>query len=68
MIHPYITYGILAWGNARKSEVNRTYLLQKRAMRIINKSSYNSHTNPLFKVFNSKIRGPIYISGNIIYA
>ena len=49
MIHPYITYGILAWGNARKSEVNRTYLLQKRAMRIINKSSYNSHTDPLFK-------------------
>jgi len=49
MIHPYITYGILAWGNAGRSEIKKTYLLQKRAIRIINKSSYNSHTDPLFK-------------------
>jgi hypothetical protein len=49
MIHPYITYGILAWGNANRSEIKRTCLLQKRAIRIINKSLYNSHTDPLFK-------------------
>ncbi len=49
MIHPYITYGILAWGFASKPDLNRTFMLQKRALRIINKASYNSHTDPLFK-------------------
>ena len=49
LIHPQITYGILAWGNACKSVLNRTIILQKRAVRIINRAAYNSHTEPLFK-------------------
>lgn len=49
MIHPHLTYGNLAWGNANASLLNKTYLLQKRAVRIINKANYNSHTEPLFR-------------------
>ncbi len=49
MIHPFITYGILAWGNANTSVLNKTIMLQKRAIRTITKSAYNSHTDPLFK-------------------
>jgi hypothetical protein len=49
LIHPHITYGILAWGNASKSVLNRTIILQKRAVRLINRATYNSHTEPLFK-------------------
>ena len=52
MIHPHLVYGILAWGNANKTELNRTILLQKRAIRLINRASYNSHTEPLFKISN----------------
>ena len=52
MIHPYLLYGIMAWGNAKPSLLKRTVILQKRAMRYINKSSYNSHTEPLFKSSN----------------
>jgi hypothetical protein len=48
LIHPHITYGILAWGNASKSVLNRTIILQKRAVRLINRATYNSHTEPLF--------------------
>ena len=53
MIHPYLTYGDLAWGNSNQTTMKTTQLLQKRAIRIINKVSYNSHTEPLFK--SSKI-------------
>ena len=49
MIHPHLTYGILAWGNASQSLLNRTIVLQKRALRTINRVAYNSHTQPLFK-------------------
>ena len=31
------------------SSLNKTFLLQKRAIRSINRAAYNSHTDPLFK-------------------
>jgi len=53
LIHPHISYGILAWGNANASILNPIKLLQKRAIRLVHNSAYNSHTDPLFK--SSKI-------------
>ncbi len=49
MVQPYLSYGILAWGNANKTDLKKTFLFQKRALRIINRAEYNSHTDPLFK-------------------
>ena len=49
LIHPYISYGILAWGNANQNVLHRTNILQKRALRIVHNKHYNSHTDPLFK-------------------
>ena len=49
LIQPYITYGILAWGLRINNDNNQILLKQKRAMRIIYKLPYNSHTDPLFK-------------------
>ena len=48
LIHPHLIYGILSWGSAGKSTLQKTVTLQKRAIRMINKKSYNSHTDPLF--------------------
>ena len=48
-IYPYLTYGIIFWGNAAKIHVNKIILLQKKAVRIINGSNYLDHTNPIFK-------------------
>ncbi len=53
LIQPYISYGILSWGNANISTMKKTISLQKRAIRIINNTGYNYHTEPLFK--NSEI-------------
>ncbi len=51
-LHPHLSYGILAWGNAPKSALNRLALMQKKAIRYICKANYNSHTEPLFKNLN----------------
>ena len=48
LILPYLNYGILAWGNASKSQLGRLYLLQKKIVRIISKKGFYSHTNPIF--------------------
>ena len=43
LILPHLNYGILAWGHQAK----RLNLIQKRAVRILTASKYNSHTEPL---------------------
>ena len=48
LVMPHINYCILAWGNTS----SRITKLQKRAIRIINGSKYNAHTEPLFKTNN----------------
>ncbi len=50
LIEPLLNYGILAWGKAYRISISRTEILQKRAIRIIHRSQYNSHTEPLFKI------------------
>ncbi len=49
LIQPHINYGILAWGNSNATTLKKTITLQKRAIRLLNKASYNSHTDPLFR-------------------
>ena len=49
LIQPLLTYGILAWGNANTSIINKTTMMQKRTIIVINKATYNAHTNPFYK-------------------
>ena len=49
LVLPYLNYGILAWGNATVSQIQKILLLQKKAMRIICHSDYRAHTDSLFK-------------------
>ena len=44
-----LNYGILAWG----FETKRIFKLQKKAIRIITRSNYVAHTEPLFKFLNT---------------
>ena len=45
LVLPHMQYAILTWG----FKLGRLNRLQKRAVRIISGSKYNSHTEPLFK-------------------
>ena len=45
---PHLHYCILSWG----SQCQEIYLLQKRAIRNIEKAPYRAHTEPIFKSLN----------------
>lgn len=47
LVNCFLQYGVSIWGN---SEVTKPLVvLQKKAIRAITRSNYNSHTEPLFK-------------------
>ena len=73
LIYPYLTYCSLIWGTTYETHLNPLIILQKRAIRIINKVNYSEHTSPLF--FSNKIlklkdlikyRQAIYVYKNIL--
>ena len=45
LINTYLNYGVLCWG----FNSNNILKLQKRAVRILTRSKYNAHSDPLFK-------------------
>lgn len=49
LIYPHLIYCNIIWGSAAKTTLNELFLLQKRAVRIINKCGYLTHSDPLFK-------------------
>ena len=49
LVHSYLSYGIILWGITHSSYLNYICIYQKTAVRCIFKSSYNSHTDPLFQ-------------------
>ncbi len=51
LIHSHMVYGIQAWGNATK--ISQIEILQKRAIRIINRKAFKSHTAQKREYFKS---------------
>ena len=53
LIAPYLRYGLIAWGQASKSQLNKPLVCQKRALRFIHFAKPHDHAIPLF--INTKI-------------
>ena len=53
LIEPYISYGLIAWGQAANTHLNKVLILQKRALRLMYFADSKSHSAPLF--VNSRI-------------
>ena len=49
MVQPYLTYGIILWGPTYRCHLKQVSILQKKAIRCINKSYYNAHTEPFIR-------------------
>jgi hypothetical protein len=49
LFQPHLNYGLLNWGFAPESTLNRITKLQKKAIRNVSKAKYNAHTSELFK-------------------
>ena len=58
LILPRFNYCLLAWGH----KFDRLFKIQKRAVRIVNHSKYNAHTDPIFKSRNLLKLEDIYVS------
>ena len=48
LIEPYISYGLAAWGQAAASHLNKIFLRQIRALRLMYFSDSRTHAIPLF--------------------
>ena len=51
-IPPYLNYCNLVWASSYKTSLQRIVILQKPVTRIVNKSDYCAHTDPIFKKLN----------------
>jgi hypothetical protein len=49
LIQPYLSYCNFIWSSTYPTHLTTLKLLQKKALRIITKSPYKSHTKPLFQ-------------------
>jgi hypothetical protein len=52
IIYPYLEYCNFVWASTYSSNLRRIVLLQKRAIRILNKSEFHAHTDLFFKKLN----------------
>ena len=53
LIYSYLTYCATVWSSTYVTHVNRIFVLQKRAVRIIRNPDFHAHSEPLF--FHLKI-------------
>jgi hypothetical protein len=49
LIHPYLVYCNIAWASNYQTRLMRLHILQKRAIRIIARAPYNTHSRQIFK-------------------
>ena len=54
--YPYIHYCMLVWGSTNPSNLERLFLLQKRAIRVINKNPFDARTDPTFNPFTPELK------------
>ena len=48
LVHPYLTYGLAAFGQACKTYLNKILILQKRALPLFFFTNWHKHAIPLF--------------------
>jgi hypothetical protein len=53
LIYPYLQYCNIAWASQHSKSVENLFTVQKKAIRIICKTAWNSHTAPLFFKLNT---------------
>ena len=69
LIYPYLYYCISVWGSTYPTNLNRIFVLHKRAIRTISKSPFDAHTGPIFKELNILSLHNIYLAqiGKIMF-
>ena len=60
LIYPYLFYCVSVWASTYPSNLRRLITLQKRVIRIMSRSAFDAHTDPLFKNLKSLNLESIY--------
>ena len=68
LIYSYLNYCNLVWGSAEDGIIQPLFILQKKAIRHINKSHYLDHTAPIFKSLQTLNIFQIYESNCLMFA
>jgi len=58
LVHPYYEYANIVWAVRNTVVLQKLFITQKRAVRVITNSLWNAHTYPLFRktyTYNSGI-------------
>ena len=51
-IYPFLTYGLVVWGNTYPTNINPLFILQTRAVKTMTFCKFDEHSSPLFKQTN----------------
>ena len=68
LIYSNLNYCNLIWGSAENGIIQPLFILQKKAIRIINKSHYLDHTAPIFKSLETLTIFQIFESNCLLFA
>ena len=68
LIYSYLNYCNLIWGSAENGIIQPLFILQKKAIRIMNKSHYLDHTSPIFKSLETLTVFQIFDSNCLMFA
>ena len=60
-VYPYLQYGVIAWGSTYTKVIDPIIKLQKKVVRVISSSDWNSPSDPIFKSLNILPAHKIYI-------
>ena len=64
--HSHITYGCQLWG-FKPNRISTTFILQKKAIRLISFANKDAHTDPLFKDLEILKLNDVITSNNILF-
>ena len=60
LVHSHLNNGCLLWGNTYKTYIHKLEVLQRKAIRVITNSKYNTSSSQLFKKTKILKLGDIY--------
>ena len=52
LIYPFLTYGVIAYGNTYPTTLKPIYILQKKALQMMTFFKFDEHSSPIFKLLN----------------
>lgn len=61
LVYPYLSYGLLLWGSAAKTHMDRVFILQKKSLRLLAKVKHTESCKNIFIEYNILTIYALYI-------